>query len=146
MLGWRRNKSPQLEKDAYMTQFRRFVASVLIISIAALALPQQSYAAMVSTGSAIASAERDRIATVLNRADVRAQLESMGVKPADVNARLAALTDQEAAQLSAQIDSLPAGGDAVGAIVGAALLVFIVLLITDLLGFTHVFPFTKPIR
>jgi hypothetical protein len=119
---------------------------VLIVAMAALAVPQQSYAAMLSTGSAMASAERDRIATVLNRADVRAQLESMGVKPADVDARLAALTDREAAQIAAQIDSLPAGGDAVGAIVGAALLVFIVLLITDLLGFTHVFPFTKPIR
>lgn len=129
-----------------MIQFRRFVASVLIVAMAALAVPQQSYAAMLSTGSAMASAERDRIATVLNRADVRAQLESMGVKPGDVDARLAALTDREAAQIAAQIDSLPAGGDAVGAIVGAALLVFIVLLITDLLGFTHVFPFTKPIR
>ena len=129
-----------------MSQFRRLVASLLIVSIAALALPQPGYAAMLSTGSAIAGAERDRIATVLNRADVRAQLEKLGVKPADVNARLASLTDQEAAQLAAQIDSLPAGGDAAGAIVGAALLVFIILLITDLLGFTHVFPFTKPIR
>lgn len=129
-----------------MSQFRRLVASFLIVSIAALALPQPSYAAMLSTGSAIAGAERDRIATVLSRADVRAQLEKLGVNPADVNARLASLTDQEAAQLAAQIDSLPAGGDAAGAIVGAALLVFIILLITDLLGFTHVFPFTKPIR
>ncbi len=126
-----------------MIQFRRFVASMLIVSIAALALPQQSYAAMVSTGSAIASAERDRIATVLNRADVRAQLESMGVKPADVNARLGALTDQEAAQIAAQIDSLPAGGDG---ILGALVFIFIVLLVTDILGLTKVFPFTRSVR
>ena len=33
-----------------------------------------------------------------------------------------------------------------GAVVGALLLVFIILLITDILGFTHVFPFTKPIK
>jgi hypothetical protein len=56
------------------------------------------------------------------------------------------MTDEEAARLAARVDSLPAGGDGIGALVGAALLVFLVLLLTDILGFTHVFPFTKPIK
>jgi hypothetical protein len=57
--------------------------------------------------------------------------------------RAAALTDAEAAQIVSNIDDLPAGG--VG-IIGAILIVFLVLLLTDILGYTKVFPFTKPMR
>ncbi|HET7669436.1 MAG TPA: PA2779 family protein, partial [Burkholderiales bacterium] len=49
----------------------------------------------------------------------------------------------EVAQLAAQIDSLPAGGDS---ILGLLVLVFVILLITDILGLTKIFPFTRPIR
>ena len=45
-----------------------------------------------------------------------------------------------------RLDQLPAGGGAVGAVVGAALLVFLILLLTDILGFTDVFPFVKKQR
>lgn len=128
-----------------MIQFRRLVATALIVSTASFSLPQPAYAGMLSTGTAIASAERDRIASVLNRADVRSQLESLGVNLADVKARVAALTDDEATQLSRQIESLPAGGDG-GAVLGVLLLVAVILIITDLLGVTHIFPFIKPIR
>jgi hypothetical protein len=38
---------------------------------------------------------------------------------------------------------MPAGGGAFGIIIGAALFVFIVLLITDMAGATDVFPFVK---
>jgi hypothetical protein len=48
-------------------------------------------------------------------------------------------------QIAAQIDTLPAGGDAVGSLISAAVFVFVVLLITDLLGLTRVFSFTRPI-
>jgi hypothetical protein len=129
-----------------MLQFRRIVAAALIVSIASLALPQPGYAGMLATGTAIAASDRDRITNVVNRAEFRAQLEAYGVNVKDVNARLAALTDEEIAQLARQVDSLPAGGDAAGAILGLAILVFVILVITDLLGVTHVFPFIKPIR
>jgi hypothetical protein len=66
-----------------------------------------------------------------------------GVSPADVKARVAALTDDEAAELAARIDELPAGGVS---ILGVALIVFLVLLLTDILGYTKVFPFTKPMK
>jgi cytochrome c1 len=73
---------------------------------------------------------------------VQARLQVYGVSVADVKARVAAMTDQEAADLAARIDSLPAGGDILGAIV----LIFLVLLLTDILGFTKIFPFTRPIK
>ena len=118
---------------------RRLIASLLVLCIA---LPLPSLAAMITTDNALASAERAHVGQLLQRADLQARLQAYGVSAADVQARVAAMSDQEAAELAARIDSLPAGGDIIGAIV----LVFLVLLLTDILGFTKIFPFTKPIR
>jgi hypothetical protein len=121
-------------------RFQRFVASLLIVCLAGLGLPV--HAGMLSTEAAAAHAERARVSSFLDREDVRAQLQAHGVSATDVKARVAAMTDDEARQLAGQIDSLPAGGD----ILGVLLTVFLVLLITDILGFTKVFPFTRSIR
>ena len=72
---------------------------------------------------------------------MQAQLQARGVNPTDVKARVAAMTDEEAAQVASRIDELPAGG-----FLELIVFVFIVLLITDILGFTKVFPFTRPVR
>ena len=125
---------------------RRLVSILLIVSLTGMGLPLSAQAGMLPTDSVVASPAKERVTSFLNRSDVRAQLESMGVNPADAKARVATLTDDEAARLAAKIDNLPAGGDAAGALIGALLIVFIVLLITDILGVTHVFPFTKPIK
>ncbi|HUQ73855.1 MAG TPA: PA2779 family protein [Burkholderiales bacterium] len=129
-----------------MTFIRRFVSITLIISLAGMGLPLPAQAGMLPTDSVITSGAKERVVSLLERSDVRAQLESLGVNPADAKARVASLTDVEAAQLAAKIDQLPAGGDGVGALVGALVLIFIVLLITDILGLTHIFPFTRSIR
>ncbi len=126
-----------------MNRIRRFIASLLVVSMTGLALPPPSQAAVVATDAALAAAQRERVATLLERAAVRAQLEAHGVRAAEVKARVAALTDEEAAQLAGQLERLPAGGEG---IVGALVIVFLVLLITDLLGLTKVFTFTRPVR
>jgi hypothetical protein len=125
------------------TSFYRAVASLLIVSLTAIGLPLPAHAGMVSTDAVVASAQRDSVSSFLERADVRAQLEAQGVNPADVKARVAALTDQEAAQLAGQIEALPAGG---ADVLGVILVVFLVLLLTDILGFTKIFPFTRSVR
>ena len=117
--------------------FRRLIAGLLILSLAA---PLPAHAGMVATESLL---ERERLATLLERADVQAQLRAYGVSAGEVEARVAALTDAEAAELAARRDELPAGG--VG-ILGAILIVFLVLLLTDILGYTKVFPFTRPVK
>ena len=111
--------------------FRRFVAALLIVS---LALP--AHAGMIAT-------DQGRMVEFLDRAEVQAQLQAYGVSAAEVKARVAALTDDEAAQLAAQIDALPAGGVN---IISALLIVFLVLLLTDILGFTKIFPFTRSVK
>jgi hypothetical protein len=117
--------------------FRRLIASLLIVSLIA-PLPVQ--AGLVSMQKML---DQERIMKVVDRAEVRAQLHAYGVDAAELKARVAALTDEEAAEVAAKIDSLPAGGID---ILGAILLVFLVLLVTDILGYTKVFPFTKPIK
>ena len=120
-----------------IAQFRRCVAAFLIL---ALVLPLPARAGMLPTDAAL---NQQRIAQLLERADVQAQLRARGVDPTEARARAAALTDEEAALVVSNIDELPAGG--VG-IIGAILIVFLVLLLTDILGYTKVFPFTKPAR
>lgn len=114
----------------------RLIAGVLVIC---LALPFPAQAGMLPTDSG----QRDQVNRLLDRADVQSRLQAYGVKADDVKARVAAMTDDELAQLAARIDTLPTGGEG---IIGALLIIFIVLLITDILGFTKVFPFTKPIK
>jgi hypothetical protein len=124
-----------------MTPLRRFVASLLAACIAGLGMPLPAQAGMLGTEAALKLPARERIATVLEREDVRQGLTARGVDPAEVAARVAALTDEEAAALAARIDELPAGG-----VLGFLLLVFVILLLTDILGFTKIFPFTRPVR
>ena len=111
------------------TKHQRWIASLLIVSITGLAMPSPAQAGMVSTESAVA-ADRDRIAALLDRPDVRAQLEGRGVSTYNAKARVAALTDDEVAQLAGQIDSLPAGSGNGG---GALLFAIIVVMLAPLL-------------
>jgi hypothetical protein len=125
---------------------KRLIACVLLTSFTLVGFTQTVQAAMIGTEQvAAANAARqnqEKVAAALARPDVIAQLEKLGVDTADAQARVAALTDAEAASLAGQIDSLPAGGDVVGALV----LIFIILLVTDILGLTKVFPFTRSKR
>jgi len=123
-------------------RFRRAVAGLLIICMGGLAAPLPALAGIVSTDSVIAGAERERLAGLLERVEVQARLQSLGVDPASAKARVAALSDEEAARLAAQMDELPAGGD----VLWAAVLVFLVLLFTDIMGYTKIFPFTRSAR
>lgn len=125
-----------------MRRLQRLIAAMLIVC---MSLPV--HAGMLATDAALQgrfdlSGERARVTTFLEREEVRAQLAAKGVSLADAKARVAALSDEEVGRLAGQIDSLPAGGD----VLGILLTVFIVLLITDILGFTKVFPFTRSIR
>jgi hypothetical protein len=87
---------------------RSFIASALVLSLAIPAAP--ACAEQLGTATALAG-DRERIAAILARPEAQAQLQARGVDPAEAQARVAALTDEEAAQLAARIDPLPAGGE-----------------------------------
>jgi len=135
-----------------MARTDRTLARLLVVCICFAGLPiPVAHAELIPTDqvSAPESAQPSahaRLATILDRSDVRAALESHGVNPAEAKARVAALSDDEARQLAARFDSLPAGGDGFVTLLWVAFLVFVILLITDILGFTKVFPFTRPAK
>lgn len=106
---------------------------------------QTAKAQMIGTDTVVTiqkqEANRERVATFLARADVQKVMVERGVDATEAQKRVATLSDSEVTRISKAIDDLPAGGDGVGALVGAAVFIFLVLLITDLLGLTHVYPF-----
>lgn len=125
-------------------KIKRLFVYCLLTSFTFVGFTQTVQAAMIGTdqviSASVAQQNREKIEAALNRPDVMAQLEQMGVKKADAQARVAALTDAEAASVAGQIDSLPAGGDS---ILGVLVFIFVLLLVTDILGLTKVFPFTR---
>lgn len=123
----------------------KVTALLLAMTTGLASLPAQ--AVMISTEEATAtvtalSPEKAHLQALLARADVQAGLAQHGVSADMAAARVAALSDAEAEQLARHIDETPAGGDILGVIV----FVFIVLLITDILGLTKIFPFTRSVR
>lgn len=119
----------------------------LVILMLMLSVPYQSaLAALIGTedlmGSQEATEARAYITSVLAREDIQKALIARGIDPIEAQARVGTLTDQEAIQFANTMEQLPAGG-LIGYLVGLAVLVFLVLLVTDILGFTDVFPFVK---
>ncbi|MBU0908195.1 MAG: PA2779 family protein [Proteobacteria bacterium] len=130
---------------------RRFMKSIsffLIFSFMLLDFTvQKAKAEMIDTGSIVTMAKQEntraRVISFLERQDVQQAMELQGVAAEEARQRVAALSDAELMQIAQAMDQLPAGGDGLGAIIGAALLIFIVLLITDIAGLTHVFSFVN---
>jgi hypothetical protein len=89
---------------------------------------------------------RARVTAFFKRQDVEAAMASWGITPSEARERVASLTDAEIRGFTMIIDQLPAGGDGLSSVVSAALFVFVLLLVTDILGLTRVFPFTRPVR
>jgi hypothetical protein len=118
---------------------KRFVVYALCLAMLNLGSPLVAHAELVTTLQAVeASTRAQDLATVnsaLARDEVRAQFEALGVEPAQVESRLAALTDTELRTLAGQVNELPAGADAL-AVIG---IVFLVLLILEAVGVIDVF-------
>ena len=120
----------------------------LLFTLVSLLLPiAPVHAALIGTDQLVSSAQvahnRDRVRDFLQRQDVRDLLKQRGVDANAALSRVDAMTDSEVQTVANQLDKLPAGGSDV---LGAAVLIFLVLLVTDILGLTKIFPFTRPIR
>ena len=131
-----------------MRSTTRLLASILATTLLCGVLPPvTASAAMIETPAALnwqtTGELRADLADLISRQEVREALQAHGVQAEALNARVAALTDDEARTLRQQINAAPAGGDGV---LGVLFTVFIVLLVTDILGLTKVFPFTRSIR
>jgi len=132
-------------ENLIMKLFSRFLALLLSFSLF-FATIGQAQASIVSNSQLInqaqASNDKDDLRQIIRRADVQAQLLGMGVSTTDLDSRINQMTQDEVAQLNQQINQLPAGGGALGTIV----LIFLVFVITDVIGATDIFPFIHPVH
>lgn len=130
---------------------RRFMKPITFFLIFSFLLldfsVQKAKADMIDTGTAIAMTrqndDRARIVNFLDRQDVQLAMEQQGIAAEEARMRVASLTDEEVMQVARVMDQLPAGGDGVGVVIGAAVLIFVILLLTDIAGLTHVFSFVN---
>jgi len=124
------------------------VSVFMAILVLLLTVPYQSaFAAMIGTETVIdmvrGQEARDYLNQIVTRQDVKAVFMSYGLDPLEAKARLDTLSDTEIVRLYDQIEQLPAGGSDLGTAFIAIGVVIIILFITDLLGYTDVFSFTR---
>jgi hypothetical protein len=124
------------------------VSVFMTILLLLLAVPYQSaFAAMIGTETVIDTARgqeaRDCLNRMMIREDVQTAFTSYGITPLEAKARLDTLSDAEIVRLYNQMEQLPAGGSDLGTAFIAVGVIFILLFITDLLGYTDVFSFTR---
>lgn len=132
-----------------MNFFRRLGKVVPMLSILALLSIHMAplQAAMVDDSQLLAQSQQEitkqQVLSELDRDDVQNKLVAMGVDIDDAKERIQHMNDQELAQLAQDFDQMPAGGTGV---IGALLVIFIVLVVTDMLGATDVFGFVHNIN
>jgi hypothetical protein len=80
--------------------------------------------------------------SLLAREDIKAVLIFQGIDPQEALARIDGLSDAEVNDIVNKLDQLPAGGF-LGELLIVVALVFIILLFTDMAGYTDIFPFVK---
>ena len=118
---------------------RLSLVCVLCLALLSLDLPVPARAGVIGTDALVTTgraADMGFVQSQLDREDVRQKMQEMGVAPDAVDARIAGLTDQELHRLAGDLKKAPAGGDGILALIGA---VFVVLIILDLMGVTHIF-------
>ena len=144
------NSKPPLDKGQIMKTTTRWMTRLIAVCLSFAGFVHSAQATLVSTeqvaaseGVTSAAEQRAHVNALLTRADVAAALQERGIDMDQAQARIAALTDAEVAHLSHTLDTAPAGASD---ILGTIVFIFLLLLITDILGFTKVFPFTRSIR
>ena len=128
-----------------MNKIKRTLSLILSIALFSASIGNVQ-AAIVSNDQLIHQFDQvtDKAALLqtIKRADVQQQLSSMGVSSADIESRINNMTQQEIAQLNQSMAELPAGSGLLGVVV----LIFIIFIITDVIGATDIFPFVHPVR
>ena len=128
--------------------FAKYVSFFMALTMVFMTMPIQTVsAAMVGTETVFtithAQNARTNLIKFLERKEVQAAMIAQGINPLEAKARVDNLSDAEVMRIADKMEQLPAGGDGLGILVGTALIIFLVLLFTDIMGYTDVFPFVK---
>jgi hypothetical protein len=119
---------------------RRPIAIFLSILLAFMPL-LTAQAAMIGNQQIISQNQphqtRDSLQQMLEQQVAQQHLQAWGVSPEQIKSRIDNLTDAELARINHQVNDLRAGGD----VLGILLVIFLVFVITDIIGATDIFPF-----
>jgi hypothetical protein len=139
-------KPYKLSGATLMKSIQKYISVILSVTLMSMSFTS-TQAAMISNDMVINRVQHSDAKTELlqtiNRSDVKQQLLNMGVKQENIESRINLMTHEEIAQLNQQIAELPAGGTDV---LGVLLIIFLVFVITDIIGATDIFPFIKPVN
>jgi hypothetical protein len=129
-----------------MRTFQRQIALFLsLLLVFSTTLPAR--AAMIGNQQIIqqpaGSVSRHELLRILEEDAAREQLQALGVSPDWARTRVNSLTDIELARINQGIADLNTGESS---ILGVLLVVFIVFVITDVIGATDIFPFIHPVK
>ncbi len=130
-----------------MRLFRRLKHTGIAFSLLALLILQLQplHAAMITNTELLDTQQPttvEQVTSQLHREQIRQQLIDLGVDPATASLRIDQMSPSEVVELNGKLEQLPAGSS-VG---GALLTIFIVLIITDMLGATDIFPWVQNIN
>ncbi len=116
----------------------KILAFVLSVALVFVGSTSMANATMISTQQAVAVESRVDLETevraTLARADVSKMMVDMGVDLADVDSRIASLSDAELAQLHGEMEQAPAGG-----FLGVLGLILVILIVLELTGAIDIF-------
>lgn len=129
---------------------RPFLNILTYALIICLAFTHTAWAGFIPTNDVLSQKQveqnRGAILNLLERDDVRIELQAYGLSPAEAAQRVHALSDAEILQVKNRLDTLSTGESAIGAVVVTILVICIVLVLTDIFGLTDIFPFIKSQR
>jgi hypothetical protein len=119
----------------------RFWTALLLVSYFGVLYAAPAAAGLapsLASGTTTIASERSADLLVVQRALenrlVAQKLRDYGVAPADVQLRLASMSDQDVHTLASATKGLPSGGDGTGTLIGLLIIVLLVILILKLLN------------
>jgi len=116
----------------------RRIAIMLVVSMALISIVPQVEASFVSSDESFSYTMRQQdtatIKKVLEQKLVKQRLKVLGYSEDEVKARLDKLSDNELHRFATQLDTLTAGGDALGVLLAILVIVGIIALILFITG------------
>lgn len=126
-------------KQMRSTSFVRAIVAACLFSF----MLQPVQAVVISSADLVQEQQlvidKQRLLLSLEREEVKAALVSKGVDPDRARERVASLTQEEVQLLNQQMEEMPAGG-----VLGVILAILLILLLTDIAGWTDVYPGVGP--
>ena len=121
----------------------RSVCILMTFILVQINVPVHSVSAvMVGTEAVLAKQDlqniRVNVRVFLERQDIQSLLSAYGIDPNEAKVRVDSLSDAEVMQITDKIDQLPAGSSFAGTVVYLVIIILLVLLITELLGYTDI--------